>query len=187
MKNLKARGWSTMLVTTGVVLSLAAPTQAAPASAASSHSKASKGTVTSDTREVPVDKQYALDSSVKKRPASLRSSAVAPGVTPAVGTVRSWIGLDDFNGKLNKEDYTLRGVGSKIEVWVANDISFPAGDCRSATPGTTQITDAQVNDLVTQFDTNMYPRSQPRSARRRIETGRTPPSPATSPATGTRS
>lgn len=158
MKNLKARGWSTMVVTTGVVLALAAPTQAAPASAASSHSKASKSQTSSDTREVPAGKQYALDKSVKRRPAAVRTAAAPAGVTPAVGTVRQWVALDDFHGSLYKKDYTLRGVGSKIEVWVANDITFPAGDCRSATPGTTTVTDTQVNDLITQFDTNMFPK-----------------------------
>ena len=33
---------------------------------------------------------------------------------------------------------------SKIEVWVANDIAFPAGDCRAQIPDSTTVTDAQV-------------------------------------------
>ena len=36
-----------------------------------------------------------------------------------------------FNGILYRKDYTLRGVGAHIEVWVANDLAFPAGDCRT--------------------------------------------------------
>src|SRR4051794_16863424 len=149
MKHPKASGWGTLLVTTSVVLSLAAPAQAAPASAKSSHSKGShKATVTKDTREVPPGKTYKLDRSVQERSASRRALAAATGTTPAVGTVRSWIGLDDYNGTLYRKDYTLRGVGDNIEVWVANDIAFPAGDCRSATSGTTEVTDAQVAGLV---------------------------------------
>jgi len=89
---------------------------------------------------------------------SAQRSAAAAGVTPPVGTVRSWLGLDDAQGTLYRKDYTLRGVGDKIEVWVANDTAFPAGDCRSQIANSTVVTDAQVNDLVTQFDTNMYPK-----------------------------
>ena len=47
---------------------------------------------------------------------------------------------------------------SNIEVWVADDLAFPAGDCRAQIPNSTTVTDAQVADLVTEFDTNMYPK-----------------------------
>ncbi|MCE0535332.1 immune inhibitor A [Kineosporia rhizophila] len=86
-----------------------------------------------------------------------RSKAQA-GTTPGVGTVRQWLALDDKNGVYYRKDYTLRGVGDHIEVWVANDIAFPQGDCRNAVPGSTTVTDAQVAGLITQFDTNMYPK-----------------------------
>ena len=87
-----------------------------------------------------------------------RARARAAVDTPAVGTKRQWLGLDDFQGSLYRKDYTLRGVGQHIEVWVANDLAFPASDCRAQVPSTTQITDAQVAHLVTEFDTNMYPK-----------------------------
>jgi hypothetical protein len=87
-----------------------------------------------------------------------RARARAAADTPPVGTKRQWLGLDDFQGSLYRKDYTLRGVGQHIEVWVANDLAFPAGDCRAQVPSTTQITDAQVAHLVTEFDTNMYPK-----------------------------
>jgi hypothetical protein len=48
---------------------------------------------------------------------------LAAAETPPVGTVRQWLGLDDFNGRLYRKDYVLRGVGQKIEVWVALDRS----------------------------------------------------------------
>jgi hypothetical protein len=76
--------------------------------------------------------------------------------TPPVGTVRQWLGLDDHNGTLYRKDYTLRAIGDKIEIWVANDLAFPAGDCRGA--GSVQITDAQVTAMAEQFDTTMYPK-----------------------------
>jgi Immune inhibitor A-like, MAM domain len=86
-----------------------------------------------------------------------RTSAADP--TPPVDTVRQWLGLDDaMDGLLYRKDYTLRGVGDKIEVWVANDTAFPAGDCRNQVPGSTTITDAQVAELIAEFDNNMYPK-----------------------------
>lgn len=82
----------------------------------------------------------------------------AAGVTPPVGTVRPWLARDDFQGILYLKDYTLRGVGDKIEVWVANDLAFPEGDCRAQIANSTTVTDDQVNSLVSEFDTNMYPK-----------------------------
>jgi hypothetical protein len=90
------------------------------------------------------------------QPSANRVAAAA--ATPPVGTVRPWLARDDAQGRLYLKDYTLRGVGDKIEVWVANDTSFPAGDCRNQIPNSTTVTDAQVNSLVTEFDTNMYPK-----------------------------
>ncbi|MPZ83784.1 MAG: peptidase M6 immune inhibitor A [Actinophytocola sp.] len=126
----------------------AAPTDASPAS---------------DVREL-TRKDFTLDGQKVQTPASYQPSAQtqkrtsAAAATPPGGTVRQWLGLDDFNGILYRKDYTLRGVGDKIEVWVANDIAFPEGDCRRQIPSSTEITDAQVNDLITEFDTNMYPK-----------------------------
>jgi hypothetical protein len=84
--------------------------------------------------------------------------AAAAGVTPPVGTVRPWLALDDALGQLYLKEYTLRGVGDKIEVWVANDTAFPAGDCRTQIPDSTTVTDEQVASLVNEFDTNMFPK-----------------------------
>ena len=116
----------------------------------------------SDVREL-TRKDFTLDGlpvaqPVKYQPSAKRSLTAAAGTTPPVGTVRQWLGLDDFNGRLYRKDYTLRGVGNKIEVWVANDTAFPAGDCRAQVANSTTVTDAQVADLVNQFDTNMFPK-----------------------------
>jgi hypothetical protein len=87
--------------------------------------------------------------------AQARAQALA-AETPPVGTVRNMLALDDFLGVIYLKPYTLRGVGDNIEVWVANDTAFPAGDCRGT--AATVVTDAQVASLVTEFDTVMYPR-----------------------------
>jgi len=80
-----------------------------------------------------------------------------------VGDDKLWLALDDSSGELYLKDYRLRGVGDKIEVWVAHDedevstnLGFMDGDCRNGER--TQITDAQVESLVEEFDTNMYPK-----------------------------
>ncbi|MDR7322522.1 MULTISPECIES: immune inhibitor A domain-containing protein [Catenuloplanes] len=112
----------------------------------------------SDMRVLDQDrvKTYKLDDAVSTQ--ARRSAPVTTAAaTPPVGTVRQWLALDDAAGQYYFKDYTLRGVGEKIEVWVANDTAFPEGDCRNPT-GATVVTDEQVNALVTEFDTNIYPK-----------------------------
>ena len=152
------------LVTTAVVV-LAAPVLVAlpgsPASAAPVKAPAaSSASKTSDTRHM-TRTQFTLDgklvdTSKMAKPAQKR--ALAAGETPEVGTVRQWLGSDDYQGRLYRKDYVLRGAGEHIEVWVAVDTSFPAGDCRNAVPNTTTVTDAQVANFIHEFDTNMYPK-----------------------------
>jgi hypothetical protein len=93
-----------------------------------------------------------------------RSAAQSSGGAnqPRVGQHKLFLALDDFNQELYVKDYTLRGQGDHIEVWVASDsdevstnTDFPEGDCRNGPR--TQITDTQVNYLVGEFDRNMYP------------------------------
>lgn len=123
-----------------------------------------------DIREIPQGKTYRLDPSIQasmpraalRAAAPLAAEAIA---SPPVGTVRGWIALDDEQGALYRKEYTLRGVGQHIEVWVASGsdatssgIAFPTGDCRNTVPGSVEITDAQVQSLVDQFDNNMYPK-----------------------------
>ncbi len=114
-----------------------------------------------DTREA-TRKDFTLDGKPVQAPVkytpSAKAKALAAGETPAVGTVRQWLGRDETNGILYRKDYTLRSVGQKIEVWVANDTAFPAGDCRNQIADTTIVTDAQANELRDQFDNNMFPK-----------------------------
>ena len=126
------------------------------------------GTRPSDVREIDPGKHYTLSPEVQSaQRATSRTAAAAatPGVTPPIGTVRTMLALDDFQGFAYFKDYTLRAVGAKIEVWVASDsdttstgTAFPAGDCRNAVAGSTDITDAQAQMLADQFDNNMFPK-----------------------------
>ena len=91
--------------------------------------------------------------------ANSKTVAAAPsGPTPAVGTTRQLLALDDYNGSLYLKPYTLQAVGDKIEVWVANDTSFPTGDCRRAVASSTVVKRAQAEYLADQFDTVMFPK-----------------------------
>lgn len=114
-----------------------------------------------DVREAPNDPDLRFEDKVAPKQytprRSARSKTLAAAATPPVGTVRRWLARDDTTGSAYLKPYTLRGVGDKIEVWVANDTSFPAGDCRNQVAGTTDVTDQQVADLIMQFDTNIYP------------------------------
>ncbi|WP_257967938.1 immune inhibitor A [Peribacillus deserti] len=59
-----------------------------------------------------------------------------------------------LNRQLKFKDFTLRSVGDNVEIWVANDMSFPAGDPRPAQV----VTQAQVDKLKAEFDKNIYPK-----------------------------
>lgn len=61
---------------------------------------------------------------------------------PQLGEVRNWAGLDLVHGALYPKAFALRGLGRKIEVWVATGrrtfagasavgTDYPDGDCRN--------------------------------------------------------
>jgi hypothetical protein len=127
---------------------VAAPAAAAPAAASDIRER---------TKDLPLKDENVQVPAKYQAKARTRAKAAA-ATTPPVGTVRQWLGSDDFNGTDYRKDYTLRGVGQKIEVWVANDRAFPAGDCRAQIPGSTDVTDAQVAELISEFDGNMFPK-----------------------------
>jgi hypothetical protein len=56
---------------------------------------------------------------------------------------------------LKFKQFTLRSVGENVEIWVANDLSFQAGDPRPAHV----VTQAQVDLLKSEFDSNIYPKA----------------------------
>jgi len=110
--------------------------------------------------KVSPDERITISPQARRAIASMRSDRAA---TPAVGTALPMLALDDLNGILIVKNFTLRGVGTHAEVWVASDeddisagLDFPEGDCRN--DGVRNVvTDSQVNDLIGQFDSNMYP------------------------------
>ena len=119
-------------------------------------------------------KQARLQKLLKKHGRKL-SSRSFHAATPAVGTTRTWLALDDSAGFYRKQ-FTLRGVGAHSEVWVATPVTrpfngftsigtdFQAGDCRNGPR--TVIGDDQVNYLIGQFDNNILPKESDRVQRR---------------------
>ncbi|MGO4258461.1 choice-of-anchor J domain-containing protein [Marmoricola sp. RAF53] len=133
-----------------------------PPGPGSPHGKsAGKG---ADTRNVGPDynqgKALKLARTPQSKLATGRSSASAKAnaaaADPTVGTTKTWLALNDVTSQIGLKNYTLRGIGDHIQVWVANDTSFPSGDCRN-TLGLAAVTDAQVSSFVHEFDTNIYP------------------------------
>lgn len=108
-----------------------------------------------DTLE-DVKAQGRLDLSGSDASANAGIASGEAGLTQAdVGTVRPWLTNNDVTGQYSLTNFTLRAVGTNGEVWVANNLNFPNGDPRN---GSVQITDAQVQYLLNEFETRIYPR-----------------------------
>ena len=97
--------------------------------------------------------------------AAQRRTGVGASGTPEVGTKRMWPAADFETGVDYMKEYTLRGVGDSIEVWVASGtdststgIQMRPGDCRASLPNYTTITDAQVQRLMHEYDNNILPK-----------------------------
>ena len=68
-----------------------------------------------------------------------------------------WPVINILTGGAGFQQFTLRAVGEKIEIWVSDKLDFPAGDCRNDGVRNA-ITDAQAEYFVGQFDSNMFPK-----------------------------
>ena len=84
-------------------------------------------------------------------------AAAAAEESPPIGTVKIWPTINILTGGVSLSTFTLQGVGDKIEIWVANNLTFPAGDCRNDGVRNV-ITPAQVCYFVDQFDGNIEPK-----------------------------
>ncbi|WJH35957.1 immune inhibitor A [Paenibacillus sp. CC-CFT747] len=94
-----------------------------------------------------------LDLSGSEAQATEASGTGASVSSQDVGLVKKWLTNNDYTAKYALTDFTLRAVGKYGEVWVANNLSYPAGDPRN---GLVNITDAQVKYLLDEFDNRMY-------------------------------
>ncbi|MFX1501024.1 MAG: hypothetical protein ACFFDH_08690 [Promethearchaeota archaeon] len=75
--------------------------------------------------------------------------------TPPVGTtVTDWY-LEALTGD---PSMTLRWVEGNVEIWVQDDLSFPAGDPRNDDPYNLMVSDAMIEYLADEFNDNIYPK-----------------------------
>lgn len=58
-----------------------------------------------------------------------------------------------LNRNLKFKDFTLRSVGDNVEIWVANDLAYGPNNPKPADI----VTQAQVDKLKDEFDSNIYP------------------------------
>ncbi|MFP3323913.1 immune inhibitor A [Planococcus sp. SIMBA_160] len=58
-----------------------------------------------------------------------------------------------LNRNLSFKDFTLRSVGDNVEIWVANDLAYGPNNPKPADI----VTQAQVDKLTAEFDSNIYP------------------------------
>jgi len=72
------------------------------------------------------------------------------------GTVceaKIWLILNDYLGRYQATYFTLRAISPTTEIWVQNNLAFPASDPRPLPV----VTDDQLNYLLGEFDSNIYP------------------------------
>lgn len=82
---------------------------------------------------------------------SAQSAADNEGNFTYNGGTKKFVAYDNQYGDYYK-DFTLRSIGEKVEVWVANDLKFLPGDSRPVPV----ITQEQVDKLRDEFDKNIY-------------------------------
>ncbi|MGH2769518.1 MAG: choice-of-anchor J domain-containing protein, partial [Actinomycetota bacterium] len=157
------RIWRSCLVVTMLWVALAAG--ASPASEPEAASGAGRAGIRHVGPDYNQGKPLSLADQPDFRAAQSEETEQPPGEKagkPKVGVRRTWLGLDDVASTIYLKDYTLRGIGRHVEVWIASasslleTLDFPFIDCRNGER--TRIADDQVNYLVDEFDKSIYPK-----------------------------
>lgn len=78
-----------------------------------------------------------------------RSVSLAP---VPIGTVKTWLATNTVTGGVYYKSYTLRSIGAKSEIWVANSLAYPAGDPRPVPV----VNTSDLDKLRDEFDANIY-------------------------------
>ena len=109
--------------------------------------------------DYPVPEPLELGARVRKGRFDLSGAPMGPlgrrpeGEDYVPGNIIQWLALDDFLGIYYFKPYELMAVGTYGEVWVATDLSWPAGDPRDDPV----ILQEQIDYLLDEFDNNIYP------------------------------
>lgn len=154
MKNRKAVGIALSIFLAGSSLILApSNVMAKPGSFNANPSVQDVGTKLRSETLADVKAEGRLDLSGSETGSSAAAAGSASLNQSDVGVVKKWLTHNDYTGQYGLTDFTLRAVGTYGEVWVANNLHFPAGDPRDSM---VSITDNQVNYLLDEFDNRMY-------------------------------
>jgi hypothetical protein len=165
---LKKKKLLSILSTGALALSLFAPLSANDSKAAAATATAPKWDVERYGDRVDIDGQLNLlsndasylkqaEKKMKEQAAKINlddDGQTASGNSTANSTFTYNGGTKVFlNRNLAFKEFTLRSVGENVEIWVADDLSFP--DERPAHV----VTQEQVDKLRDEFDSNIYPKA----------------------------
>ena len=127
------RAWLGLTV---AALALAVPTVAA---AGNGRGNGPKDDVVDVGNDVGKKGKLKLD---KKAPAPAAAPATAAAEaaadelqSPPVGTVKIWPVINFITGGAQLQLFTLRAVGTRTEIWVSNNLTYPNGPPTAATTG----------------------------------------------------
>ena len=152
MKNRKAFGIALSILLTGSIL-VPSSVMAKPGSFNANPSVQDIGTKLRSESLVDVQAEGRLDLSGSGSESGESAANSASLAQSDVGVVKKWLTHNDYTGQYGLTDFTLRDVGTYGEVWVANDLNYPADDPRNSMVA---ITDEQVHYLLNEFDKRMY-------------------------------
>ncbi|WKA57944.1 immune inhibitor A [Planococcus shenhongbingii] len=158
---MKMSKWASIISASALALSLLTPA-AAPAEAATAASNEWNSERYGD--RVDIDQklnELAQDENFKKE-ADKKIKAQADEVenpeneTKADSTFTYDGGTKFFlNRNLEFKEFTLRSIGDNVEIWVAKDLAYGPKNPKPADV----VTQAQVDKLRTEFDSNIYPKA----------------------------
>ncbi len=86
----------------------------------------------------------------------------APAAPALVGPTRSRPSLDTERSRIYAKPFTLAATGTRVEIWVAKNLLFPAGDCRNTVDRRRRVavTKPQAAYLARQFDRVIFTRQR---------------------------
>ncbi|AYC28759.1 immune inhibitor A domain-containing protein [Paenisporosarcina cavernae] len=160
---MKKKTWLKVLSTGALAASLFAPAAVAPVEASSQYANfntekyGDRMEIDQYLHNLSQDPEFQkdADSIIKKQAPGLADETEASAEASADSNFTYDGGTKMFlDQELGFKDFTLRSVGDNVEVWVANDLSFPDGDPRPAHV----VTQEQVDKLRDEFESNIYPK-----------------------------
>lgn len=156
--------WVSILSASALALSLMVPAAAAPAEAATTSTTKAEWNSERYGDRVDIDQtlnDMAQDEAFMKQ-ADKKIKAQANEVTELETKAASDNPFTYDGGtkkfldrNLSFKDFTLRSVGENVEIWVANDLAYGPKNPKPADV----VTQAQVDKLKEEFDSNIYPKA----------------------------